>query len=145
MTSFNCHGVWNHRQLYCSVNRLFRLTAKKTSKLRITSLLWVKVTGDRWTPIEIVSISRLHNGNAQVLYNFAWFQFNDIFICCPKNPYPLPCCFFSENNLMVLLPIFAMSSIRQTRSLLIEWPMRYFYGSAFAILWYLRQSWSPTH
>ena len=31
-----CHGIFNHGQLDCLFNRLFRLTAKQTQKLHIT-------------------------------------------------------------------------------------------------------------
>ena len=32
------HGVWNHQHLYRLLNRLFRHTSMKTSKLRVTGL-----------------------------------------------------------------------------------------------------------
>ena len=39
-----CHGLWNHQLLGCFFNNIFRLTAKKTPKLCITSPFW-------WVPI----------------------------------------------------------------------------------------------
>ena len=43
-----CHGVWNHRQLYCLFNSLLKLTITKEIKFRITdSLKWLH----RW-PVE---------------------------------------------------------------------------------------------
>ena len=43
-------GVSNHQPHNCLLNRLFRCTAKKTSKLRVTGLLCGELTGDRWIP-----------------------------------------------------------------------------------------------
>ena len=37
-------GVSNHRRLECFLNRSFRRSAQKTSKLRVTG-------GDRWIPL----------------------------------------------------------------------------------------------
>ena len=59
ITSHDCHGVYNHRQRDC----LFRMTTKKTSKLRVTGPLWGESTdlpsqsaGDnRWFPSQRVS------------------------------------------------------------------------------------------
>ena len=48
VTSRECYGVSNHRQLDCLSNSLYRLTSKDTSKLRITGRLWGESTGDRW-------------------------------------------------------------------------------------------------
>ena len=34
----DCHGLSNHQHIDCLLSRLFRLTSKKASKLRVTSL-----------------------------------------------------------------------------------------------------------
>ena len=42
--NYEHYAVWNHRQLYCLFNRLFRLMTKKTSRLCITGPLWEEST-----------------------------------------------------------------------------------------------------
>ena len=49
--SHECHGISNHWQPNCLVNNLLRMTIKKTSKLHITSPLWVEPTCDWWIPL----------------------------------------------------------------------------------------------
>ena len=44
------HSVSNHQYLDCLLNRLFRLTSKKTSKLCVTGS-WGESTGDLWIPL----------------------------------------------------------------------------------------------
>ena len=43
-------GVSNHQPRDCLLNRLFRSTSKKTSKLPVTGPLCGEFTGDRWIP-----------------------------------------------------------------------------------------------
>ena len=43
-------GVSNYQPHDCLLKRLFRHRSKKTSKLRVTGLLWGEFTGDRWIP-----------------------------------------------------------------------------------------------
>ena len=45
-----CDSVSNHQPQDCLLNRLFWRRSKKTSKLRVTGLLWWEFTGDRWIP-----------------------------------------------------------------------------------------------
>ena len=65
-------GVWNHRRLNCLLNRLFRCTSKKTSKLGITGLCEGNspVTGEfptqRASNAENVSIWWRHHVLAQL-------------------------------------------------------------------------------
>ena len=42
------HGVWNHWQIDCLLNRVFRLTSKETSHARVTGPLWWESDGDWW-------------------------------------------------------------------------------------------------
>ena len=46
VTSYECHGISNHRQL----KYLLRLTTKKTLKCCITGLLWGESTKTSWFP-----------------------------------------------------------------------------------------------
>ena len=38
------YGIWNHRQLYCFISRLFRLTTKKQLQLCLVGHLWWEST-----------------------------------------------------------------------------------------------------
>ena len=51
MTSHEPHIFSDHRQLDCLFNNLFKLTLKKTSKLRISGPLWVESTRDWRIPL----------------------------------------------------------------------------------------------
>ena len=72
-----CHnghdGIWNHKSHDCLLNRSFRRTSKKTSKLCVTDLckgnspvtgelsnklLWGEFTSDQWIPHTKGQISR---------------------------------------------------------------------------------------
>ena len=46
------YGVSNNRWFYRLFNRSFRLTAWKTSKLRITDPSWDETTGSWWIPLK---------------------------------------------------------------------------------------------
>ena len=48
-------GVLNHQPHHCLLNRLFRRTSKKTSKLRVTGLCAGNSPGTREFPAQIVS------------------------------------------------------------------------------------------
>ena len=48
-------GVSNHPPHIHLLNRLFRHRSKKTSKLRVTGLLWGEFSGDRWIPAQRAS------------------------------------------------------------------------------------------
>ena len=41
-------GFHYHRQLYCLINRQYRKTWQKTTRLRTTDSLWGETTGDHW-------------------------------------------------------------------------------------------------
>ena len=41
-------GFLYHWQLYCLINRQYRKTWKKTTRLRTTDSLWGETTGDHW-------------------------------------------------------------------------------------------------
>ena len=43
-------GVSNHRHLHCLLHCCFRRRSKKTSKLRVTGVLWEEFAGGRWIP-----------------------------------------------------------------------------------------------
>ena len=47
-------GVSNHQPHGCLLNRLFRRRSKKTSKLRVTALVW-GIHRDRWIPAQRAS------------------------------------------------------------------------------------------
>ena len=49
-TSHERHGVSNHRQLYCLLINLFKLTTKQAPTLWIVCPLWGDSNGQRWIP-----------------------------------------------------------------------------------------------
>ena len=56
VTSYEHHGVWNHRQLNCLFNNSFRLTSKKTRK-RVSGPVTGEFPSQRASNAEGVSMS----------------------------------------------------------------------------------------
>ena len=77
-----CNGVSNHQPHDCLLNRLFRHSSKKTSKLRLTGLCsgnsWVtgKFPAQMTSNAENVSIWWLLHENMKSLIWFIWLQIN---------------------------------------------------------------------
>ena len=58
VTSNQRHSISKHRQIYCLCRRLFGRRSKKTSKLRVTGLLWGESIGNRWIPFTKGPVTR---------------------------------------------------------------------------------------